>query len=305
MNEFTNITNGKELIVRKRIASFLEKVLRYIGYDFNHNRYKKIIYSEESVSTPLEEKIKNYYDAYYYLISNHKMPLTRELLSKFFYILNGNIIDQSMLYRVVTKYFKCIDLPPLESIIEFHLHVYKELIEVDKPQKLVVTLMLFNYLLLKHNIPTIQILQSDLPKYEIALNESIDGNKTSIYSFFIEQIKKAKFQDKKFYVTLKPIKSIDIINQILSDQEILINEYKIKKIYLFGSFSNNCSRIDSDIDLLIAFSLDLTYEEKKEYIDKISNHYFFVFNRYIDITEISEYLNDEFLKEITKVKKIL
>ena len=34
------IAQNKELIVRKRIASFLEKLLRYFGYDFRHDLYK-------------------------------------------------------------------------------------------------------------------------------------------------------------------------------------------------------------------------------------------------------------------------
>ena len=90
MNEFYNLVEGKELIVRKNVVSFLEKLLRYLGYDFRHDIFKKIIYNEAGIVTPFEEKFKSYYDAYIYLLSNSKNPITKHLLMRFFYIIFGN-----------------------------------------------------------------------------------------------------------------------------------------------------------------------------------------------------------------------
>ncbi len=36
-----------ELLVRKRITAFVEKVFRFLGYDFRHYLYKKIVYGEK------------------------------------------------------------------------------------------------------------------------------------------------------------------------------------------------------------------------------------------------------------------
>lgn len=304
MNDFKDITTGKELIVRKRLASFLEKLLRYLGYEFRHDTYKKIIYQEEGFETPLEEMIKNYYDAYYYLLSNHKNPFTKEFLNKFFYILDGKKVEQSMLLRLVTRYFDYIDLPGFEAAIKFHLKAYEEMLELDLEKRMIVSLMLFNYCLLKKDIPTMHILQTDLKRYENARNMYLAGNKIPIYDFFVELISKSKFQNKSYYKNLKPLTIKEIYTELIKDKEMLINVFKIKSISIFGSFAKSNQRIDSDIDLLIAFSLDLTYGEKKSYIEYLSKYYFNIFHRYIDITEISEYLNDEFIKELTNIKKI-
>ncbi len=86
MNEFTNLTSGCELRVRKRMANFIEKLMRAIGYDFDHDSFKKIVYSEDMAKSEIEETIKNYYDAYYYILSNHKHSLTKGILAKFFFI---------------------------------------------------------------------------------------------------------------------------------------------------------------------------------------------------------------------------
>ena len=88
MNEISDLTSGKELIVRKKLSGFIEKTLRECGYDFRHEVFKGLICSEIGSMTPLEDKIKSYYDVTYYLFSNHKSPLTKTMLNKFFYIWN-------------------------------------------------------------------------------------------------------------------------------------------------------------------------------------------------------------------------
>ena len=77
MEEIYELTKNKRIFVRKKISNFLEKALRYCGYDFNHDVFKKIIYSEDEYKTPVEEKIKNTYDAYIYLLSNDKNMISK------------------------------------------------------------------------------------------------------------------------------------------------------------------------------------------------------------------------------------
>lgn len=51
-------TQNKELIVRKKVAAFIEKTFRFYGYDFGHDDYKQIIYAEAGCKTTLESTIK-------------------------------------------------------------------------------------------------------------------------------------------------------------------------------------------------------------------------------------------------------
>ena len=57
MEEIYELVENKRIFVRKKIANFLEKLFRHCGYDFDHDVFKKIIYSEEEYKTPIEEKI--------------------------------------------------------------------------------------------------------------------------------------------------------------------------------------------------------------------------------------------------------
>lgn len=304
MNEFNNLTTGKELIVRKKVSSFIEKTFRYLGYDFRHDVYKKIIYGEDSVKTTLEEKIKSYYDAYMFLISNHKNPFTKELLNKFFYLIDMELPNQSLLSNLTTKFFFYLNLTPLEAAINFHLYAYQEMKNFKEDKRYFVSLMLLNFTLLKFDIPTIKFTRKDYLKYQNAKKEYFLGNKTLIYSFFVELINTFKFQDKSYYQKLKPLTMKDIYSKFERDKEKLINEYYIKHLSIYGSFSKGDQRIDSDIDVLVSFNLDLTREQKLKHIDYLSKYYFDIFHRFIDFMELGERISDELVKETTSIISI-
>ncbi len=303
MNEFTELKSGKELIVRKKVSGFIEKALRGLGLMFDHDKFKKIIYGEEEPRGEIEELFKNLYDAYYYLISNHKRSFTKELLNKFFYILHAKLPDEAMIIRLTTNSFLSLRSDKLDDIIKFHLEAYKEMVELSEFDRTMVALMFLNYGLLKLNMPTIKLLKRDVNNYlELRKNYILNGDK-SIFSFIYEIIINNKFQDKSYYKNLKELKVEDLINVLKKDKEFLQSK-GIKSLFLFGSFAKGVSRIDSDIDLLFTFNQDKTREELENTIAFLKEYYFNKFERYIDFSEISDYLSDEFIKEINVIKTI-
>lgn len=295
---------NKELLVRKRMSAFLEKLLRYCGYDFRHDLYKQIIYAETEVRTPFEEKIKNLFDAYCYLLFNHKNPLTKDILKRFFYIIGGKETEQARLIRMSTKLFHLNNLPPLEKAIEYHLFVYSELDDFADDDRLIISLMFFNYVLVKGGIPTLRFLAPMLKKYEERRNRYFEGDKQPLYEFFLAQLQEAKFQDKSYYKKLKPLSFREIFETFLADKERLQKQYFVQSLGIFGSFAKGLQRFDSDIDLLVSFSQNISYEKKLQKVDELSAYYYDIFDRFVDFTEISEYVNDEIVKEITNYTKI-
>lgn len=295
---------NKELYVRKVLVSFIEDVFNFLGYNLEHDRIKKVLYVEDSFKSIDEEKIKRVYDAYIYLVFNAKNPLTNQILNTFFYIYFGKEIDTNISLRIASKFFDFIDKPIIESATDFHICVFNEIDFINEEDKLIISLIFFNYFLIKNNIPTIRMMASDLESYLEKKKEYEKGNKISLYQFFFELIDKAKVQDKSYYQNLKELTLQDIYKTLKEDEEFIKKNYSIKHLSVFGSFAKQINRIDSDIDLLVSFSLDLTSNEKKEIVVQFKNHYFNKFSRFIDVSEISEYLDDEFIKRIPYVKKI-
>lgn len=295
---------NKELYVRKVLVSFIEDVFNFLGYNLEHDRIKKVLYAEDSFKSIDEEKIKRVYDAYIHLVFNAKNPLTNRILNTFFYIYFGKEIDTNISLRIASKFFDFIDKPIIESATDFHICVFNEIDFINEEDKLIISLIFFNYFLIKNNIPTIRMMVSDLESYLEKKKEYEKGNKISLYQFFFELIDKAKVQDKSYYQNLKELTLQDIYKTLKEDEEFIKKNYSIKHLSVFGSFAKQINRIDSDIDLLALFSLDLTSNEKKEIVVQFKNHYFNKFSRFIDVSEISEYLDDEFIKRIPYVKKI-
>ncbi|MDY3761960.1 MAG: nucleotidyltransferase domain-containing protein [Candidatus Onthovivens sp.] len=67
---------------------------------------------------------------------------------------------------------------------------------------------------------------------------------------------------------------------------MLINEYKMKSLYIFGSYYLKTNRFDSDIDLYVIFSLDVPFIEKEKLVKEVKDVLFNHFRRFIDIEEI-------------------
>ena len=293
-----------ELVVRKKEVKFVEKLFRYLGYDFKHDAFKRIIYNEASYDTPVEEKMKAYYDGYCFLLKNYKNPLTEGLLKKFIYILKGKEADDDLVTRIATAFFDICSHRTIDEAIEFHLKAYQEIVEYDEEDKLIITLMLLNYALLKAGIPSLAFLETDLRKYKPLRDEYFNKGNKEIYSFLFEIIKKAKTQDKEYYPNLKSLDGKMIYHKIKEDEEMLKDEYGIDHIFLFGSFSKGDIRIDSDIDFLVVLKEEAFFEDYWSKIEVLAKHYYIEFKRFVDFSVTGKYVDDAVIKEMKTAKKI-
>lgn len=293
-----------ELVVRKKVSQFIEKEFRYFGYDFNHDTYKKIVYGEIGFQTPLEEKLKSYYDACMYLLNNAKSPLTRKIINKTYYMIFDEPMNEITNLSIQSKLIELCDYSPIEKACEFHMFVYERLSYLSELDKQIISLMFFNYILVKNDIPAIKLVGRDITKY-VKKRENYDDCKEQLFMFFKDLIENSFVIDRSYLDNLKEISVKDIYNTIYSMKDVLVKKYGVENIYLYGSFAKGTNRYDSDIDLLIKLSLDLTYDERVLIVDQLKELFFEKFNRFTDIEEIREFFGDDFIKEATKIKRII
>ena len=291
----------KELFVRKKLVALIEKVLRFYGDDIEHDTFKAILYGEIGARTKTEEAIKAYYDAYLYLLGNRKSAVTSKLLSKFFFVFNGSTIEEVILVKITSFFFKTLDDPLIERLVSVPRYAYLEMTFLKDLERIMVALMIFNFILAGSDIPTVPFLYPQLSEYLSLLK---DEDSSKLAEFVKNLLETAVFQEKSYYKNLKPLDTFDVQKAILADQELLTQKCGIKHVYVYGSFAKGIERIDSDIDLLFEFSGDLTYSEKQEVVNRLTDHYFKVFNRYVDIYETGPCVNDHLIIEVRKYKKI-
>ena len=305
MEEIYQLVQNKRILVRKKIANFLEKSLRYCGYDFDHDVFKKIIYSEDEYRTPVEEKIKSSYDAYIYLLSNDKNMISRSLWKKFYYIYAEQELEQFLSIKLSTKYFHLNHLSPIEQAIEYHLYVYQELRDLKEEDRLMISLIIFNYILVKNQIPCVQLYRKEFKEYVKARDFFFNGDKHPMLEFTLKILKNNPYMDKKFYRDLIPVTLSDIIEFVEMRKEEFKTKYQIKGLWIHGSIAKKIERMDSDLDFFIEMSLDLLHEEKLSLIEELKQVFFDRFNRMVDLHEIVEYLDDDIIKEARTTKRLI
>lgn len=304
MEKIYELVKDKELVVHKRIVSIIEKVLRAFDLDFNHDRYKKIIYDECEFNTPLELKIKRFYDGFIFLVNNKKTAILGSFLKRFYYLTTNIEMNDYISTDLASKFFYLSGSTSLEQAIIFHIDFYNVLSDLEEYERTLISIMILNYILLKNDIPLIHMVRREVIKYMEYRDMYISGEKKYLNEFIQSVISKNKYQDKSFYNKLKPLSLYEIEEILLSNKESIQKKFKVNKLMLFGSFFKGNYRFDSDIDLLIIFKEEISYEEKCLNVEGLKNYLYKIFNRYIDIHEIFYKLTDSFLTETNKVKII-
>lgn len=297
---YFKIESGTELIIRKKLTQFIEKYFRYLDYDFRHTLFKQIVYMETSIQTKLEEKMKSSYDAYFYLLSNNQNTFSPSLLKKFFYILQEKEPALDLITRLSDLFFKTCVENSLENSIIFSHNAFKTMVESDDEYKFLISLMFLNFSLVKFSIPTLvfnETVLKELSKLYI-LNSS-----TELIRYLTKFVLESKKQDKSYYQNLKKLTFKEIFQTLLNDK-VLLTQFGVKHLYIFGSFAQGTERLDSDIDMLAEFSLDITKESKQKFKETIKQIYFDKFKRFIDLIEVGPYLSENLLKEINNCTKV-
>ena len=109
------------------------------------------------------------------------------------------------------------------------------------------------------------------------------------YELLIEMIQEEKKNmlpdDEAYFDNLRELTKDEIINHLVANKQEIEKKYKINGLYLFGSFSKNKQRIDSDIDLVGVFSTYLTYKEKKQCVEEFKEYIKETFARRCDFAE--------------------
>jgi predicted nucleotidyltransferase len=90
-------------------------------------------------------------------------------------------------------------------------------------------------------------------------------------------------------------KKSDIINYLISNEELLKSKFHLTRIGVFGSFARGEENKDSDIDIILEFEdgTEKIFELKQELIELLKN----TFNLDIDICR-EKYIKPHFKEEI-------
>ncbi len=160
--------------------------------------------------------------------------------------------------------------------------------------------MLLNFCLAKCGISILSFKFNELK----TVKELVEiKNKNELLNFLLEMNIANKTQSKNQYRSLKLLTFSEIYSFISSEKDFL-KQYGIKHLYIFGSCVRNEVRVDSDIDFLVSMNQDLTYKEKEENLNILSDILYKKLHHFVDFIEISDYLNNTTIKEFANSKLV-
>ncbi len=256
----------EELLSSKRLLKMHLYIMQMYYPNLKYYGYKDIIYGRKKIKNKDEEVLKNSYDALVFLFKNKATDINDKLLDKFIILLANKknneinvIIKEANNQRNFYSKIKRLNEYLLNGdLINFIIYVY--------------FISFFYYR--KTNI---------IPRYK---REEVRLLKNKFDNKKIKEIFSNQEDETKYYQELIDINQKELEAYLLNNKANYEKEYKIKSLYLFGSYMTNTFRIDSDIDLIIEFKGHITYEEKEKYKEEFEKEISQDLKRRVDMHEL-------------------
>ena len=123
---------------------------------------------------------------------NRHSPFTAGLVKRFMYLILNKELDDSLLLKITSKAFYLDNEFSIEALVKFYMESYECLNVLNNQDCFIISFMLLNYFLVRHNIPCIRLLYMDFKRYEEVKEEYLKGNNKVLEDFFKEIILKSK-----------------------------------------------------------------------------------------------------------------
>lgn len=275
---------GQDHLINKlkyniNIIYFVKKI---INETIVQERIKEIVYDKFTCLTNQELSIKRFDNSFKYIINNIHQTFNIEMIIQSYFMLTNELFDNDIATKLIELYYKNIDVATHSLAALLHLYIINNI----EKNNIEFAFLISNYIMLKKD-------RWFLMPYEYCHNdykEAIDSNDLSslIRIFYdIELVKKEK---------VPCLSSRDeVIQKVKFIKKDLLSNYKIEKLYLFGSFAKSNNTEKSDLDFVVIFNKSLINKEKNDMIKNMKNYLSKEFDCDVDLLDFS-YALDTFDK---------
>ena len=275
---------GQDHLINKlkyyiNIIYFVKKI---INETIVQERIKEIVYDKFTCLTNQELSIKRFDNSFKYIINNIHQTFNIEMIIQSYFMLTNELFDNDIATKLIELYYKNIDVATHSLAALLHLYIINNI----EKNNIEFAFLISNYIMLKKD-------RWFLMPYEYCHNdykEAIDSNDLSslIRIFYdIELVKKEK---------VPCLSSRDeVIQKVKFIKKDLLSNYKIEKLYLFGSFAKGNNTEKSDLDFVVIFNKSLINKEKNDMIKNMKNYLSKEFDCDVDLLDFS-YALDTFDK---------
>ena len=276
------VNNDNEVKWLYRFIEFTSKMLKL---DLPHERIKMIVLDQYKAKSKMELSLKSFSDAYLYLNNNINQLFSKEIISKSYYLLANEILENEKINEILETYYKYYDEEDFYVMALMHLKI----LELVTTRKFEFAFMITNYIMLKRNKKT-------LIPYPY------------MYQSYFNTIKNKQIQ--KLMLIFKDIEVPNdiVLNTYFSKNDLLneiLKRFNIYKMYLYGSFAKEKTLKTSDLDLLVIFNDKIVNFEKKEKKQKLAEYLNQKLNIKIDLIDFTSAIENLDLNEMENIITII
>lgn len=276
---------SKEINI-KLYYRFIEFTSRLLGYGLPHERFKRIILDDFKAESIEEKEVKQFSNAYLYILNNINQSITKEVLQESYYLLTHKTLDEQIFKQILETYYMYYD----ENSHYVAMMVHFKILELVNARNIEFAFMISNLIMLKKGryplIPYAHMF--DVYKQTIEQN-----NKDKLMVLFSEM----EAISKPYANHLKLSKE-EIIFKIKESKNHLMKEYSIQKLYLYGSYAKEKVTTQSDLDLLVIFDKEMLPLERGIVIKNLTDYLENKIKIHLDILDFTHALENLDISEM-------
>lgn len=283
---------SKEIDI-KLYYRFIEFTSRLVGFTLPHERFKRIILDDFKAESREEKEVKQFANAYLYILNNINQSVTKEVLQESYYLLTHKCLDEEIFRQILETYYMNYD----ENSHYVAMMIHFKILELVKIRNIEFAFMISNLIMLKkgrYPLITYEYM------YEIYKKTIQTKNKDKLMVLFSEMEVITKPYEN--HVNLS---KDEILFKIKETKKYLMKEYHISKLYLYGSFAKERVTSQSDLDLLIIFNKELLPLERGIVIKNLTEYLENKINIHLDIIDFSHALENLDISEMENIITII
>lgn len=244
-----------------RDRDFPHFLSRMLGMQMERHVTKALMLGKMTPRGSEESRFKCICDSCFFLHRSLRLPFTQELVRKAFFLLTCTDLGAEVGDSVALAYLSYADDVPTTQA----MYVLKALrkAEIDR-------FVEFACLIVNHIYERKGLCLTVRPAFYSEIVEGMtNGQKT--YAMLLEQsmISSPRREHKKPH---RLVHREEIISKIVEDRLVLMNGYKVEKMWLYGSYADGTFNKGSDVDLLVRFFDGVTNIEQTTLIGKLKKH---------------------------------
>lgn len=283
------VNNDNEV---KWFYRFIEFTSKMFKIDLPHERIKMICLDQYKAESKMELNQKSFSDAFLYLNNNVNQLFSKAIISKSYYLLANEILEDEIINEILETYYKYYDEEDFYVMALMHLKI----LELVTTRKFEFAFMITNYIMLKRNKKTL----IPYPYMYQSYFNTIKNKQIQKLMLIFKDIEVSNDSVLNTYLSKK-----DLLNEIIKHKDVLINRFNISKMYLYGSFAKEKTLKTSDLDLLIIFNEKIVNYEKKAKKQELAEYLNQKLNIKIDLIDFTSAIENLDLNEMENIITII